>query len=112
MKQLTTLEDQILKVTALLAAMGGSSGGGAAGGAGYAPKTTLGAGTIVPSNVLQDWSLFNAARKADDAAASLVLNQTNNINGSTSPSAITTATLNGIAFGQAQLLANGSGSGY
>ena len=99
LKQLDTLEQKLLSVLALLAAVGG--GGGAAGGAGYAPKTTSGAGTIVPAEVLSTWSQFQAKERAD-TAASLVLNQTNNINGSTSSSDITTATLAGITLGQTQ----------
>ena len=104
------------------AALAGLGVGGAAGGAGYAPKTTSGAGTIVPKEVLSTWSQFQAKERAD-TAASLVLNQTNNINGSTSSSDITTATLAGITLGQTQgliaanpnksaAIRNGTGSGF
>jgi len=111
MKQLTTLEAQILKVMALLAAMGKGSGTASGSGSTYSPNPKTG-GSIVSSEYLDTMHNFMAKERADTAASGITVNQTNNINGSTSPSTITTATLNGIAFGQAQLLANGSGTGY
>ena len=114
MKQLDALQTKITTVMALLASMGKMAGIGngvtsvPAGSITSAPLTyTSSNGFNVPNATPQGPGIG-----ASSPAAKLTINQTNNINGSTSSSDITTATLNGITFGQAQLLANGSGSGY
>ena len=95
------MKSMLDSLTTINTALAGLGVGGAAGGAGYAPKTTSGAGTIVPAEVLSTWSQFQAKERAD-TAASLVFNQTNNINGSTSSSDITTATIAAFTVGQTQ----------
>jgi hypothetical protein len=82
-------------------ALAGLGVGGAAGGGSYIstpllPSTTANVGAnigIINSNI---------AGLSKAVGAPITVNQTNNINGSTSSSDITTATLNGITLGQTQ----------
>jgi hypothetical protein len=101
MKQLTTLEAQILKVMALLAAMGGSKS--ASSGGSISPYSQAPTG-YVSGGALTGLSMITPSPVATSSSAGMTINQTNNINGATAPSDILNATLNGALFGQAQNL--------
>jgi len=100
LNQLDTLEQKLLSVLALLAAVGGGTGSSSA--STYQPKvSTSTGGSVVSTEYLNTLAAFNAKERAD-TAASLVVNQTNNINGSTAPSDIANATTSAITLGQTQ----------
>ena len=88
--------DSLMAINTALAGLGV---GGTASGGGYTPSQKI--ATTVPSEVLSTWAQFQAKERAD-TAASLVVNQTNNINGSTAPSDIANATTSAITLGQTQ----------
>jgi hypothetical protein len=88
----------------------------------YAPGATT--GTVSPTNTAADMAAsinYGAAVSGppdpsqvtlNPNAAGITVNQTNNINGSTAPSDITTATTNAILFGTTQaLVKTGGGKG-
>ena len=100
LNQLDTLEQKLLSVLSLLVAVGGGTGSSSA--STYQPKvSTSTGGSVVSTEYLNTLAAFNAKERAD-TAASLVVNQTNNINGSTAPSDIANATTSAITLGQTQ----------
>jgi hypothetical protein len=108
MKQLTTLEAQILKVMALLAAMGGSSGGSSksskSSSSSSSSSYTQAPTGYVSGGALTGLSMMGSSSATASGGPGMTINQTNNINGTTAPSDILNATLNGALFGQAQNL--------
>jgi hypothetical protein len=97
---LASMLESLTAINDALAGITGKGGGGGNGGGGGGNK---GIGTIVPSNVLQDWSLFNAARRADDAAA-IASGSTYNIavtaNTNATPAEIANSVVSAAKYGQ------------
>jgi len=112
MKQLDALQAKAEAVQAALAALGAWSGGGAGSGAGSSASGYTGGTSGISSIALSNPNLFsstpsgyvqnqisNSQLGTNYNQPPIVVNQTNNINGSTAASDITTATTNAILYG-------------
>jgi hypothetical protein len=109
MKQMMTLEAEMLKVLALMVALG-------AGGGSSPISTKMPTGSITSAPLTYTSSNGFKVPNATLQGPGITVNQTNNINGSTAPSDIANATANAAIYGQTltlpQKMTNAVGGGF